>query len=298
MSKNQFSLATEFTAKDNQSLPFIQLHQEFAITKHGQKLQRRNRFNRYRDPQISSQEWVDLFGQDANNLGHMPLTYGLVRQYLRHYQAQAEISELPLLTESEIEILLLTALTHDRAEAVTGDVTYELKTASLEKREAQILRQMLLEMTSKYLSVEQIEQIVQTAFDKQTKLGEVFSIIEKIGYLRTAINVWQHQSRVNSQTTSSPSSHSATKLDWLVFDVISNQLATLVTAIPSHPPLRNYLLNQESIISDIFNKMPLSVIKFYPAENETNKAKQFHYASRYWQQFLNPIQEPEVSAAQ
>jgi hypothetical protein len=306
-------IPTEFLAKDDQLISFDQLHQEFAATTHGENLKENIRFAHFKAPQLSDQEWVKLLGYDVNNLHHMPLTYGLTRRFLQHHQLNAPAENL--LTESEILTLCLTAKTHDRAEAVTGDVNYSLKTDALEKREAGILRQMLLEMTEKYLTAEQIEEIVQTAFNKKSKLGEIFSLIEKIGYLRTALNVWDqsgrseltkfklHQPEQKLSNSYPPLSEGTNELDWLVFDVICNQLRTLIAAASNSSSVKAYLESQKAYISEIFDKMPPSVLKFYPPEKQTTKGKEFEYSSKAWQGFLLPalleeIQEVEASAAQ
>lgn len=302
------NIPTEFPGKADQVISFDQLHQEFASTKHGKKLQGNIRFAPSKADQLPSETWEKLLGKDVNNLHHMPSTYGLTRRYLEFHQRLAPQENLPILTAPEITIMLLTAATHDRAEALTDDLSYNLKTDDSEQHESQILRKMLLEMTDKYLSVEQIEEIVQTAFNKKSKLGAIFSLIEKIGYLRTALNVWDqagrsdlskfklHQPEQKLADFYPDSKEGANQLDWLVFDVICNQLRTLIAASSTQPSVKAYLESQSAIISEIFDKMPPSVLKFYPGEKETTKGKEYEYSAKAWQEFLRPTFFAEVDA--
>jgi len=159
---------------------------QFEKSTYGKSLSGNVRFSSYKPPDFTQQDWEKLLGADVNNLKHMRLMYGFT---------QALIKESDHLSEEEKTILLKTALTHDWAESVTGDIPRPMKTDGDDEVERKILRNIFAEF-----GIRESEEILRVMFEKETRLAVIWNSIEIAGYLRTAFNFWQRAKSVDSET--------------------------------------------------------------------------------------------------
>jgi 5'-deoxynucleotidase YfbR-like HD superfamily hydrolase len=164
----------------------------------------------------------------VDNFRHMRLTYKIAQHFLGEHQ-KARPTDL---SEDEKKILLMTSLVHDWGEAVTGDISFDLKTEAHEKEEILRFRQILAELLGNRFSETIRNQLVEIAHSRDTKLGAMFNIIERIGYLRTGLKAWSARSR----TTESPLKNA---FGWLANNVAGNQIPPLVNSAEKYPPVRN-----------------------------------------------------------
>lgn len=311
MAKTPETFLSGMRDQNGNDLEFLDIHRSFAETPMGQALATKARYDRYRPDSIPPAEWERLLGRDVNNLEHMPLTLELAQSFLKnmmtadsptethepsapkprelaHFrQATPRNAEKPNdwldaeFSPREIQIILLTAIVHDWAEAdpALGDITYDLKKDTDEKKESQILVLMLRNQLGDILSPETLESVHKTATDKTGRLGEAFNIIERIGYLRTALSAWR--------ATDNPihSEELIESLKWLCSNVLANQIPALLKLFPNYDGVRLFLDTAAPLINDAFEQIPDSLFDHYPeGERETQRNK-YLAAKTAWENF-------------
>lgn len=182
---------------------FNEIYQTFAATQHGDQLRRNVRYGTFRPTEVPQTIWERHLGPDVNNLRHLYLSVGLTKSFLAgnanppvHWTGR--ITDEAKFNAEEQALLLFTAVTHDWAEAETGDIAYPLKTVSDEEQEMVILERLIdavLGDKQNRSSIAQLTRQVQAVLsDKKSKLGKAFNAIERGGYVRTGIRAW-HESR-------------------------------------------------------------------------------------------------------
>jgi hypothetical protein len=107
---------------EDRSLTFVDLHMIFSEHPYGMLLGNKTRWDIYKPEGMTNEEWTTLLGADSDNLEHMHLMYGITRQFLMHSECSEGISDEATFDQNEKQLLLLTAIVHDRPEAITGDI--------------------------------------------------------------------------------------------------------------------------------------------------------------------------------
>lgn len=263
-------------ATSDQTYKFTDLHRLFAETSYGKTLARRVRYGRYRPESISEEVWRMALGADVNNLEHMRLTYGLTRQFIRYQNMYGE----DVLSQADQEDLLLAAISHDWGEAVVGDVMFDLKTAAVENDESSAIRQIIHEMFGnggEELPV-RVEQVISDIVENhETRLGQMFRVIEQLGYLRTGLNAFDLSQKVDNPEFKEG-------LQWAASNVLLNQIPSLLQVADRYPAVY-FLINENAdLITEAFMTIPPSVFDNYnDGENQKNLDKWFT-AQSVWQQ--------------
>jgi hypothetical protein len=255
---------------------FIAIHQSFAETELGATLADRIRYEKYKPAEVSNERWEDLLGADVNNLAHMPLTYGLTRSMIRNLQD----TQPGFLNDHEEEVLQVTALIHDQAEAIVGDINYNDKTPEDEVEEMHHLSAILDEHYEGDTS--DIKHIILEAAEvmksPDSKLGHVFNTIERIGYMRTALRAAEHVKRGAAPDCEE-------ELRWMTADVLGNHTVTLMERADDYIPVRIYLGNQAHVIDEAFSIVTPEVFTNYPPEQRQSKELAHHSAYAAWRQW-------------
>lgn len=246
---------------------FMELHHAFAATEHGQRLASQVRYGRYKPEDVSNERWVELLGADVNNLTHMPLTFGLTQDMIR----QLEMTHPELLIEEEKDELRVAALVHDWAEALVGDITYSDKTSSDEEEERLQFGSLLSAFEGEdaaemsHLIAKAADEIV---FDSNSKLGQIFNTVERVGYVRTAIRASKH-------VMAGDAADCEEGLKWIVADVFGNHIEVLLDRLGNYMPVYNYLTNQEDEIKKAFQLVTNDVFANYPTDQQEAKKEVF-----------------------
>ncbi|HUA13083.1 MAG TPA: hypothetical protein VL989_01110 [Candidatus Sulfotelmatobacter sp.] len=256
---------------------FMGIHQSFAETELGETLASRVRYTTYKPEEVTNERWEELLGADVNNLDHLALTYGLAKSMVRHLREERP----DFLTPHEEDVLLVTALIHDWAEAIVGDINYNDKTP---EQEAEEMRQLSAILGQHYDDdTTGIRELVLEASEvvssPDSKLGKVFNTIERIGYMRTAL-------RASEQARSGKAEDCAVGLKWLYSDVLGNHTVTLIERSEEYPMLRGYLLNQQHVIFSAFVGMSADVFMNYPPEKRIAKQTAFLAAFRAFAEYV------------
>ena len=310
------------TGQNGGEIKFLDIHCAFAKTPMGQELASKARYDRYRPDFIPPAEWERLLGRDVNNLKHMPLTYELAQVFLRGMMATDPPTDErnPIMTEphnlahfhhatpqnagksdhwanvrfspQEIQTILLTAIVHDWAEADPdlGDITYDLKLDVHEKKESQILILMLRKQLGEILSPETLDLVHKTAFDKTGKLGEAFNAIERLGYLRTALNAWQEHEIDNPYRPDELTDC----LAWLCSNVLANQIPALLKLFPHYDGVRRALDTAFSLIDEAFHAIPDNIFDRYPESERETQRNKFLSARMAWDGYLKATPKPKI----
>ncbi len=239
------------------------------------------RWGRFRPSHISMYDWQSprILGLDANNLEHCYLTYQNTLQFIK---SQNE-SDSPLKFNSqEQSVLTLMAETHDWGEGVTkkGDINRELKTLQDEQEELAALKPTIASIIGSHPQAEWLtDQIIfhLSPEGKHTKIGQAFDIIEKIGYVQTALRSWQ-KSLEFSQVDPKLSIH----LQMIPNIVLTNNLESLTQSAQTYPYVKNFLKNQKYLINQAFG-MKTTVLDHYdlPEKIATCKLK-FSQSKSNW----------------
>lgn len=272
----EFNLPTKIITEKT-SFSFREIHQIFAESEYGSILSQEVRYERYKPQGVDNNKWEELLGVDVNNLKHLRLTYGLTRRFL-YYCAnpssvwQEEVPEIACFTPKEAEALLLTAITHDWAEAIVGDKMFDLKTEADEQEEARV--QQLL--TVQLLGGLENNEIIQ---NRNSKLNQAFNAIERLSYLRTGLRAW-------SKSKDKIDKNIIRGLWWLTNNVLFNQIEKLIEYSQTYPPVRIYLVNMQQTISEAFKEMPASSFEDYDSREREAKKAQFEKAKKAWQLFI------------
>ena len=244
------------------------IHRSFAGTELGQKLAGQVRYDRYKPDEVSNERWTELLGADVNNLTHMPLTYGLTRNFIRALQD----SQPGFLADGEEQLLQTAALIHDWGESVVGDITYSDKTEDDEAEERRQLDFILDEFSAH--DAEEVKSLIKQAaaeiiFSPASRLGHVFNTVERVGYMRTALRAAKH---VLDGTA--PDCEDGFR--WIVADVMGNHPVELIKRVDTYLPVRTYLMNVRVDIAKAFTVVEDQTFRMYPSfEQQRDKVKAF-----------------------
>lgn len=155
------------------------LHESLFTTEYGEILSQNVRFGRFKPEWLPNQVWVELLGDDVDNYKHMEYTASLTSWYI----GEAARLEEPF-SEDDADLLMLTAWTHDFAEAIDGDVPDPEKVDSLDVREQE--RRSFIEVASKVTEDPvKLANTVLPVIQGEHPLSRHFRAIEIIGYMET-----------------------------------------------------------------------------------------------------------------
>ena len=252
MKESSIPLGFHFAERE---LTFGEIHKEFSSTKYGDTLKNNVRFRSFKPDGVSNTEWRKLLGADVNNLEHMPLSLGLTKDFLRHCANpsdgwQGKAPEEAMFTSSEQSLLLLTAIVHDQAEAVIGDIPLPEKTKSDEEREMIIFKKIFGEVLGQgketHVYEAAADQVVDILSNTKSKLGRAFNAIEHVGYTRTALRAWDRSHKVEGDVKAS--------LEQMSDAIIPHGLPRLVAYSEIYPPVDSFLKHHRQSIDQILEK--------------------------------------------
>lgn len=262
------ALPTGITTEQG-ALRFRDIHENFRGTSYGKILAENIRYRFFKPQETSNAEWESILGPDVNNLEHHWWSYRVTRAFLR---AHADFSP------EEQEILLLTAVTHDWAEAVIGDVPYGQKTGGEEEEELRLIPAIALECFGEHLARSVRQTISQVLRGKPElrktgegpKLAHAFEVVEQLGYFGTSGRAWAEAHRRTGLSDALRGN-----LQWLGLEIHAHHLPILLRYAETYPAVRRYLLWTRSRISSVLQADGLSSLS--PVLVETRAA---------WEQWL------------
>jgi hypothetical protein len=164
----------------------FEIYRAASESEYGQKLRVSERWNHYKPDGMEFGEWQKILGYDVNNMDHMRLTDFITVGFV---DLQNKIYPEKGFNQEEIKLLRMVAVLHDMPEAISGDKRYDLKTEADEEIELKNMS-LILGSFSVRIDDEMTKQIIDVLKNKTSKLGIVFSAIERIGYFKTGIKAW------------------------------------------------------------------------------------------------------------
>jgi len=226
-------------------LTFRDIHERFTATSYGKTLAANIRYRFFKPPEVTHAEWERLLGPDVNNLEHHWVSVRVMRAFLH---GNTDFSR------EEQEILLLTAVSHDWAEAIIGDIPYGQKTTGEEDEELRLIPHIAEECFGEELRSgirATIEQVLQgkphlRRTGEGSKLSHAFEAVEQLGFLGTAGRAWA-EARKNDAL--SPVLHG--NLQWLGIEVHAGQMPILLRYAEIYPAVRRYLFGTRHRITDV-----------------------------------------------
>ncbi|OGJ57562.1 hypothetical protein A3H22_00820 [Candidatus Peribacteria bacterium RIFCSPLOWO2_12_FULL_55_15] len=229
-------------------LSFREIHERFAATSYGKILAKNIRYRFFKPPEVSHAEWELLLGPDVNNLEHHWWSYRVMRAFLRW---NSDFSR------EEQEVLLLTAVTHDWAEAIIGDIPYGQKTTGEEDDELHLIPQIALECFGEDIaqSVRQtIERVLREkphlrSTGEGSKLGHAFEVVEQLGYLGTGGRAWAEATKREGLSTALRGN-----LQWLGVDIHIHHIPILLRYAETYPAVCRYLFGTRHRITDVLHR--------------------------------------------
>lgn len=174
------NVPTSIVLVDGKRAGFVDLFESLRQTNLGQILQRRARYNKFKD-NVSNTDWEKALGPDANNFEHMRLLYGITRKFIENSG--------DYFTQYEKEMLLLSSIVHDLGEYKYGDIPAPKRTKLDEEREMDVLREVLDVILPHDEAI--VSKVISTVGDRDSKLGRAFNAIERVGYVRTSLRAWR-----------------------------------------------------------------------------------------------------------
>lgn len=226
-------------------LSFREIHERFSATSYGKTLAKNIRYRFFKPPEVTHAEWEELLGPDVNNLEHHWWSERVMRAFLRR---NADFSP------EEQKILLLTAVTHDWAEAVIGDVPYGRKTTGEEDDELRLIPQIAEECFGEPLRQpirQTIEEILQwkpvlRKTGEGPKLAHAFEVVEQLGFVGTGGRAWDV-----AEKGAYLSPLLRDNLRWLGIEVHAGHVPILMQYADTYPAVRRYLLSTRHRITDV-----------------------------------------------
>lgn len=212
------------------------------ISTYKEVLSRSARYEQYLDKlshdneEMAFRAWAeDILDADVNNYQHLAVT-ALIARTVAGFEG---------LSSEESEDLEMLGWVHDLAEAIHGDTTYDdvqKQGHEAHKRENLTLLDILCDGDFP-ISDEKAAQLVSCLNDSkladpETKLGLMFEIVERIGYVRTAL-VAHKAVRASEKDRFSPEQYN--RLNWLTENVFANHIERLVELSGNHASVRSFL---------------------------------------------------------
>ncbi len=229
-------------------LNYRDIHETFSRSIFGKKLRESPRFHIFKPDDVNTRHWVEILGDDVNNLNHMIVTLGIAEGFVGSLNGAISLEDK--------RIICLTAIIHDWAEAVMGDIPLPQKTDEDEKREITVLKELfeIFLTTNKYghkVPTEQLDRVCDI-LSGDDELSLVFKTIEEMGYMKTGLRAWVKKDDFEGQELEE-------SLFNLSIDVINRHLVPLIERSRLYPPVMDFLLENADTISDIIASTPRDI---------------------------------------
>ncbi|MBP9758270.1 hypothetical protein KBD45_01135 [Candidatus Dojkabacteria bacterium] len=127
-----------------------------------------------------------------------------------------------------------------------------------------------------------MEEII---FSPETKLGKIFNIIERIGYLNVGILAFE-----KSIEYSKNNPILAMNLQWLVNNVLGLQLEKLINYAKDEKDLETYLRKNKLKIDKLFKEIDMKSFDCYETDQYKKEAlDRYHSAQSCWEEYRKKL---------
>lgn len=254
---------------------FSDTYDIFSDSVYGQALDGSPRWDRYRPNHVTTEEWVELLGDDIDNLAHHGYSYWAAMDFIVATNETAASSGEQAFTDEEAEILLLAAITNDWGEAVVGDVNYELRTTDQVDQERSAWRGVFKELLGDEF-IKHLHVVEDILFGKrETRLGRTWDTIERITYVDDALLAFHLSRRVEDQRL-------ASHLRWMAAAGLSNQTGILLEYTKSMGVVSDYLSGNAAQIEEAYDTIEPTIFSDH-GQVEKTRLEQYILARLIWQ---------------
>jgi hypothetical protein len=216
----------------------------------------------------------------------MLVTVQVASTFLRFSRMQENSDICSPFSKDDENDLLLAAAIHDWGEGIEGceDITWRKKTNDDDLRERDAMHVVIQDVAARYSDDEdekdkvqsQLERVVdEVVFNKESRLGRAFDVIERVGYLRTAVRSWREQVDVED-----PDMMDA--LQWITADVLALHTIPLLRHSQDHFPVLVMLAQNSLSITDAFASMPDHIFEMYDDDEIETMREKFNAARSAW----------------
>jgi len=232
------------SAEETPTIDYLGIHEAFAESEYGITLAANVRYGKYKPAEVGNERWEELLGPDVNNLDHLVDTYHLADDFV----SRTDRLQPGLLTQHDKAAIKISAIIHDWGESIIPDINYFEKTDADEAAERQAFADNLPnfyqgdDAATQELIAEATETII---FDRESRLGNIFNIIERIGYLRTGLRAAEH---VREGSAPDCQSH----LRWLAASVMSSDHTTRLVRQSDLLAAQHFLVLRQVDIHEAF----------------------------------------------
>lgn len=199
-----------------------EIYADLEQTFYGQELEANVRFGTFKPDFVTNEEWCEMLGDDVNNYRHMEFTAGITAWYIE----QSELLGHPF-TQEEQDTLMLTAYTHDFAEAIDGDVPDPEKDTS---EQAKALERFSHFAVAQYVAAEDTTDLVMDVTQGKHDLSDHFRAIEVIGYLTSGIKAGDVMMEINKWRRHFGYTGTQADILFMHLDRMNDEVVTIETA--------------------------------------------------------------------
>lgn len=207
------------------------------------------RYDRYRTNE-TTEEWIELLGPDVRARTHPHEAARHVHNLITTQEAHGN----PLGNTMKT-MLYVTPFPHDWGELIVegegiGDINYEKKTAEHERQERAVFQRitdLVPSATERGFFRATYDEVVS---DRVSPLGKLFNIVERVGYVETAINAYLGNRGQRIENWSGLSGN-----------VLALQIPALLN-VREHPYVDLFLAENETIINHMYGDIQSQPVQF------------------------------------
>jgi hypothetical protein len=241
---------------------------------------------------IMTEVWADLNNayHGKATMGYLDLIYDKSRRFPAFWKTENALSINPYDSNTDFSIenkeyclLRTAALLHDWSEAIKGDVRYDLKLDSDTKAEKQVFFQLAdTHLVPNGYTQDDIEELADIIYgpdkgeaSKNTKLQNIFKLVERIGYLFSGMHFWlAYKKLIPKLLSKNPENQVKYKIfsdasQQAAVNVFLHQITALVESAESFPGIGSILFKHGHILLDIIkantdNQYSSKAFEMYP----------------------------------
>ncbi len=232
------------------------------------------RYKRYRR-QESLKEWKYFLRNDAILLTHAKEMAGLTKKFLEYNH----LNGVKISKQVKKE-LAIAAWIHDWGELIIdgegiGDITYDQKNDFHLKTELNIFKKVINNIPNPKERKLLLRIYRDIVYDQKSELGQIFNVVENLGYLLNAIGVYQGKKSKRIENYKG-----------LVGNVLSNQIEKL-GRLSSKYPYVEFILNKNNLlISQMFKDIKKSAIPLGTGNKPCFSKEKLENNYRFWISYL------------
>lgn len=189
-------------------------------------------------------KWEQLLGPDVIWLTHPAVVRQIADRFIRYSAVHG-----PHLSDTALTKLRTAALVHDWGELSVdnngvGDVSYDQRTPDHTRKEEAIFRLIASRIPYPRQAIYIRNAYRDVVSDKDSLLGRIFTVVERIGYLETALRCCR-----------GVGGEKVERWQELAGNVLSNQIPNLIAASYVYPYVSYVLHRHAAAIGGIFTKL-------------------------------------------